>query len=237
MTCEPSLSNCCWVIAEARFLKNIKFKVTTPRSKVKCQEFAYRCTLGLTGGSLIPTQIKSAKICKMTLTYIFNFQPQCHGQRSNIKIDMPRGNYRVRQHCKPNIKLLPFMVQVEQSRQTFCSEGHQVKIKGQIHKVTNLSTTACHDDVIYYIWTFFELWLLSNRLSKISYKHNVQGHHTKVKGQMSKICISLNFMAHREFIDTYTDQIWQNWQNDLDLLFQLSATVPRSKVKYQNWPA
>ena len=108
MTYEPSLSNCCWVIAEARFLKNIKFKVTTPRSKVKCQEFAYRCTLGLTGSSLIPTQIKSAKICKMTLTYIFNFQPQCHGQRSNIKIDMPRGNYGVRQHCKPNIKLLPY---------------------------------------------------------------------------------------------------------------------------------
>ena len=165
------------------------------------------------------------------------FWSQYQDQTSKIKIDLPRCTYGIRQHCLQNIEWLLFMALEKLSRQRFCSEGHQVEVKSQIYKVTSLSTTTCHDDVIYRIWALFKLYLLSNPLSKISQKCNVQGHHAKVKGQMSKIYISFYLGAHREFIDTYTNQIWPNFQNDLDLHFQLPTTVPRSKVKYQDWPA
>ena len=134
-------------------------------------------------------------------------------------------------------QVLLFRVLVKLSRQRFCSKGQQVKVKGQIYKVTRLSTTTCHDDVIYHIWAFFKLWLLSNHPSKISQKRNVQGHQANVKGQKSRIYISLYLKAHSEFIDTYTNPIQQNFQDDLDLHIQLPNTVLRSKVKYQDWPA
>ncbi len=51
-------------MARTRSAKNVKFKFTTPRSKVKCQKFSYCCTWELIGSSLIPLQIKSAKTCK-----------------------------------------------------------------------------------------------------------------------------------------------------------------------------
>ena len=139
--------------------------------------------------------------------------------------------YQIQQNLQNDLDLVKLF------KQRFCSEGQQVRVKGQIYKVTSQSTTTCHDDVIYHIWTFFKLWLLSNRPSEISQKRNVQGHHANVKGQKSRIYISLYLGAHREFIDTYTNQIQQNFQDDLDLHIQLPNTVPRSKVKYQDWPA
>ena len=161
-TYEPSLNYGCWVIAWVRYLTNIMFKVTTPRSKVKCQKFAYRWTSWLIGSSLIPIRIKSDKIGKMTLTYFFNFQPQCQGQRSNIKIDLPRNIYGIRQHCTWNIKLLPFTVPEKLSRQRFCSEGHWVKVKGRIQKINILWSATCHHDATCWISTFSDLRLLSN---------------------------------------------------------------------------
>ncbi len=122
------------------------FKVITPRSKVRYKKFTYHCTSGLIGSSLIHIQIKSGKICKMTLTYFFNFLSQCQGQRSNIKIDLPRNIYGMKQHSTPNITLLPFTVPEKLSRQRFCPEGHWVKVKGQIQKINTLWSATCHHD-------------------------------------------------------------------------------------------
>ena len=128
-----------------------------------------------------PDQIRQN--LRMTLTYIFNFRLYHQGQRSNIKTDLPMHIYGIRQCRTPNIKLLLFIVPDISSGQKNCSEGHWVKVKGEICKITSLCITKCHDDVTHQIWDLYHWQLLSNGTDKICQKHRVQGHHTKVKCQ------------------------------------------------------
>ena len=88
---------------------------------------------------------------RMTLTHFFKLWPWFQGQRSKVKPDLPTHTYGIRQCCIPSKKLLLLTVAEISSGQKFCSEGHWVKVKGQICKITSLCTTTCHDDVTYQI--------------------------------------------------------------------------------------
>ena len=138
-------------MAQTRSTKNIKFKVTPPRSKIKCKKNAYRCAWELIRSSSITSTDQIQQNLQMTLTYTFNFCSQHQGQRSNIKTDPPMHTYGIRQNCMPNIKLLLFIVPEIWARQFFCSEGHWAKVKGQMCKITSLCITACHDDVTHQV--------------------------------------------------------------------------------------
>ncbi len=170
---------------------------------------------------------------QMTLTYIFNFWSQLQGQRSNIKTDLLVHIYGIRQCYMPKIKLLLFIVPEILSREIICSEGHWVKAKSQICKISSICTTTRHDvsrtkcepSLINVCWV-----MAQTRSDK---KCKVQGHHAKVKGQWWKICILLYLVVHSEFINTSTNQIQQNLQMTLTYIFNFWSQLQglRSNIK------
>ena len=78
----------------------------------------------------------------MSLVYIFNFEPQLQGQRSNLQSDLPM---QAMLHAKYQVAAIHISWDIVE--QTFCSEGHWVKVKGQVCKITSLCITTYHDDV------------------------------------------------------------------------------------------
>ena len=159
---EPSLNYSYIVMAWKRSVKKVKFKVTMPRSKVKHKKNYISLYLGAHREFINTYTNHIQRNLQMTLTHILNFQSQLQGQRSNIKTDLPMHTYGIWQCCMPSSKLLLFTVLEISPRQRFCSEGHWVKVKGQICKITSPCITTCHGDVTCQTWAFSELWLHSD---------------------------------------------------------------------------
>ena len=147
---EPSLICGCWGIVQTRSVKKNKFKVTTPRSKVKCQKFAYHCICGLIWSSFLPIQIISIKNCEWPWPTFSTYDQhsKVKGHRSKLTyLCTPKG-YKSLACLMGNccyLRLLRYHL-----TKNFASKvnGSRSKVKGQICKITGLCRSAYHRDAI-----------------------------------------------------------------------------------------
>ena len=149
----------------------------------------------------------------MSLVYIFNFEPQFQGQRLNSKSDLPM---QAMLHAKYQVAAIHISWDIVE--QIFCIEGHWVKVKGQICKITSLfCITRCHDDVTikdHQIWSINSCWVMARTRSAQNIKfRKVTVPRSKVKDQMLKIQVHIVVLGvHIEFLNTNTGQIKPNLQ-------------------------